>query len=62
MKKIVLKKWVVYTLSIINIILFVLLASDYDNTKVFIVSKMIELPIFMLNSWILIKYSGIEEL
>ena len=56
-----LKKWVEYTIIFIQMILFVLLGSDCENTKLFIYSKIIILIIFGFNHMILKRYSRLYE-
>lgn len=57
MKKIYLKKWVEVVIVFIQVILFMILAGDCDDLKIFIVSKIIALIIFVINSKMLFKYS-----
>lgn len=57
MKKIYLKKWVEVVIIFIQAILFMILGSDCNDLKIFIVSKIIVLIIFVINSKILFKYS-----
>lgn len=57
MKKIYLKKWVEVVIIFIQVILFMILSSDCDDLKIFSVSKIIVLIIFVINSKILFKYS-----
>ena len=57
MKKIYLKKWVEVVIIFIQVILFMILGSDCDDLKIFSVSKIIVLIIFVINSKILFKYS-----
>lgn len=57
MKKRYLKKWVVNLLLIIQVLLVLLLASDTSNLKIFIISKIIMLAIFLINHFILCNYS-----
>lgn len=57
MKKRYLKKWVEVVIIFIQVILFMILSSDCDDLKIFSVSKIIVLIIFVINSKILFKYS-----
>lgn len=57
MKKRYLKNWVVNLLFIIQMLLVLLLASDTTNLTLFVVSKIIMLAIFLINHFILYKYS-----
>lgn len=57
MKKRYLKKWVEVVIIFIQVILFIILGSDCDDLKIFSVSKIIVLIIFVINSKILFKYS-----
>lgn len=52
-----LKKWVEVVIVFIQVILFMILAGDCDDLKIFIVSKIIALIIFVINSKMLFKYS-----
>lgn len=61
MKRIVLKKWVEVVLIFIQVILFMILGSESDDLKVFVISKLIALIIFVMNSMILFKYSRLME-
>ena len=61
MKKVYFKKWVDVVLVVIQMILIMLLGSEVDNTFIFVISKLIFLTLFILNSYILIKYSRIVE-
>ena len=57
MKKRYLKNWIVNLLFIIQVLLVLLLASDTTNLSLFIISKIIMLTIFLINHFILYKYS-----
>ena len=57
MKKRYLKNWVVNLLVIIQIMVVLLLSSDTSNLTLFIISKIILLTIFLINHFILYKYS-----
>lgn len=57
MKKRYLKNWVVNLLVIIQIMVVLLLSSDTSNLTLFIISKIILLAIFLINHFILYKYS-----
>ena len=59
MKRRKLRKWVEYSLIIINILAFIVMASDCESTKVFIISHLIALIIFVLNNHLLIKYTDL---
>lgn len=56
MKKVVLKKWLEVVLIIIDIIAFICLASDSDNLINFCIVHLIASIIFIIVSYILIKY------
>ena len=56
-RKVYLKKWVEVAIIFIQAILFMTLAGECDDLKIFIVSKIIALIIFVINSKILFKYS-----
>ena len=55
-KKLVLKKWITFVLALINVICFVIMASDVDSLKVFVITHCIACLIFAFNSMLLIKY------
>lgn len=61
MKRRKLRKWAEYSLIIINILAFIVMASDCESTKVFIISHLITLIIFVLNSHLLIKYTDLTK-
>lgn len=61
MKRIVLKKWVEVVIIFIQVILIMVLGSESDDLKIFIISKLIALLIFGMNSLILFKYSRLME-
>ena len=54
MKKVYFKKWVDVVLVVIQMMLIMLLGSEVDNTFIFVISKLIFLTLFILNSYILI--------
>lgn len=57
-----LRKWVIKLLSIILISSIVILAMDFTNFKIFIISKVISLVIIILISKIFAKYGILEAL
>ena len=57
MKKVYLKRWVEVVLIIIQFLLVMIMAGDCDNLKVFIISKVIALFIFVIIHIIMTKYS-----
>lgn len=57
MKKRFLKNWVVNLLVIIQMMVVLLLSSDTSNLTLFVISKIILLAIFLINHFILYKYS-----
>ena len=61
MKKIYLKKWVEVAIIFIQLILFMIVGSDCDDLKIFIVSKIIALIIFFVNHLILVKYTKLYD-
>ena len=61
MKKIYLKKWVEVAIIFIQAILFMTLAGECDDLKIFIVSKIIALVIFFVNHLILVKYTKLYD-
>ena len=56
-----LKKWVEVAIVFIQVILFMILAGDCDDLKIFIVSKIIALIIFFVNHLILVKYTKLYD-
>ena len=60
-RKLYLKKWVELTIIFIQVILFMTLAGDCDDLKIFIVSKIIALIIFFVNHLILVKYTKLYD-
>ena len=61
MKKIYLKKWVEVVIIFMQVILFMVLGSECEDLKVFIISKLVALTLFIINSMILFKYSRLVE-
>ena len=61
MKKRYLKRWFEYLLIIIQVILFMMLACDHSNLKILLLSKIIILTLFTINSNILLKYGRTFE-
>ena len=61
MKKVYFRKWVDVVLGIIQTILLILLGSEVDNTFIFVISKLIFMILFILNGYLLLKYSRITE-
>jgi hypothetical protein len=60
MKRLVLKKWVMVILAIINILAFIVMASEVDDLKLFVVSHLVACVIFTGNSMLIIKYGRKE--
>lgn len=61
MKTLKLRKWVEYTLIIINIFALIVMASDCDSMKVFLISHIIATIVFVVNSNLLIKYTDLVK-
>ena len=61
MKKIYLKKWVEVVIIFMQVILFMILGGECEDLKVFIISKLVALTLFIINSMILFKYSRLVE-
>lgn len=57
MKKRYLKTWVEYSIICIQFLLFLILCSECNNFKIFVISKIIALIIFYINHLILEKYT-----
>lgn len=51
-----LRKWVIVLLTIINVIAFMIMGSECDSLKTFIVSHLIACLVFSFNSMIILKY------
>lgn len=56
-----LKMWCVNVILIIQILLIIFLSSECDNTKNFIVSKIITLLIILFNNRVLKKYTNLFD-
>lgn len=61
MKKRYLKGWVEYLLMTIQCLLIMLLASETEDLKLFILSKIVFMIVFLINHLILVKYSRLYE-
>lgn len=61
MKKRYLKGWVEYLLISIQCLLVMLLSSETEDLKLFIISKIIFMIVFLINHLILVKYSRLYE-
>lgn len=60
-KKFRLRKWVKWVLGLITLFVFIILASDVEITKTFILKTIIGFPIFCINMMVLIVYGGLNE-
>ena len=58
-KRRILKKWFETVLIIINILAFMVLASDTDSLSLFIVVHLVALAIFLFNNYLLYKYTDL---
>ena len=56
-----LKRWVEVVIICIQVILFMVLGGECEDLKIFIISKLIALTLFIINSMILFKYSRYME-
>lgn len=56
MKKLKLKNWVKNTLVIINLIAFLVMASECEDLGLFLISHIVAATVFCINSYILIKH------
>ena len=54
-----LKKWVINALIVINMLCLVLIVWEMNNIVLFTISKVICIIIYLLNSYLLYKYSDI---
>ena len=61
MKRLYFRKWVDVVLVIIETMLLLLLGSEVDNTFIFVISKLIFMVLFILNGYLLLKYSRIVD-
>lgn len=61
MKKRYLKGWVEYLLMTIQCLLIMLLSSETEDLKLFILSKIVFMIVFLINHLILVKYSRLYE-
>lgn len=61
MKKRYLKTWVEYSIICIQFLLFLILCSECNNFKIFVISKIITLIIFYINHLILEKYTRLFD-
>ena len=61
MKRLYFRKWVDVVLGLIEVMLLLLLGSEVDNTFIFVISKIIFMALFILNGYLLLKYSRIVE-
>lgn len=56
-----LKRWVEVVIIFIQVMLFMVLGGECEDLKVFIISKLVALTLFIINSMILFKYSRLME-
>ena len=61
MKKRYLKEWVEYLLLTIQCLLIMLFGSETEDLKLFIISKIIFMIIFLINHLLLVKYGRSYE-
>lgn len=61
MKRRKLKRWVVWLLTLVNLLSLVVMGGESQSMKVFIISKLIAAAIFGLTTLILVKYEVIYE-
>lgn len=61
MKRLYFRKWVDVVLGLIEVMLLLLLGSEVDNTFIFVISKLIFMALFILNGYLLLKYSRIVD-
>jgi len=57
MKRLVFKRWVDGLFIIIQFILVMIMASEVDNTEIFVISKLISMILFILIFLLMVKYS-----
>lgn len=61
MKKFYLKKWITNLILMMQMLLFIMLGSDCENTILFITSKIVILLIMYMNHLIIKKYTRLYE-
>lgn len=61
MKRLVFKRWVLELLVAIGFIAIMVMASDSDNIKVFVISHIVATVILIINYLLLKKYSDIFD-
>lgn len=61
MKRLYFRKWVDVVLGLVEVMLLLLLGSEVDNTFIFVISKLIFMVLFILNGYLILKYSRIVE-
>ena len=61
MKRRKLKRWVVWLLTLVNLLSLIVMGGESQSMKVFIISKIIAAAIFGLTTLILVKYEVIYE-
>lgn len=61
MKRIYLKKWIANLILMMQMLLFIMLGSDCENTTLFITSKIVILLIMYMNHLIIKNYTRLYE-
>lgn len=61
MKRIYLKKWIANLILMMQMLLFIMLGSDCENTTLFIISKIVILLIMYMNHLIIKNYTRLYE-
>lgn len=61
MKKLRFRKWVEYSLVIINVLMFFVMGAEVEDTKLFMIIHAGALFIFLINCYLLYKYTDITE-
>lgn len=61
MKRLVLKDWVVILLAVVNMLALLVMGSDTEDLKLFVITHLVACLIFTGNSMLIIKY-GRKEL
>ena len=61
MEKLRFKKWVEYSLVVINVLLFFVMSSEIENTMLFMITHTGALFMFLINCYLLYKFTDITE-
>lgn len=62
MKRLVLKKWVVIILAVVNMLALLVMGSEVEDLKLFVITHLVACLIFTGNMMLIIKYGRKEWL